>query len=59
MPQNPSMNTLLRAEIRALYDALTALLREVAILREERDAMARAIRLQPRSTARRKKSEAH
>jgi len=59
MTENSSMNALLRAEIRALYDALTALLREVAILREERDAMLRAIRLRPHSGARRKKPEAH
>ena len=59
MPRNPSINALLRAEMRALYDALTALLREVAILREERDAMVRAIRLQPGATARRKKPDPH
>ena len=44
---------LLRAEIRALHTALTALLRETAILRQERNAMMRAIGPKP-STVRKK-----
>lgn len=57
MDADPTI-ALLRAEIRALHTALTALLRETTILRQERDAVMRAIGHKGGSPTR-KKSKAH